>query len=384
VSQFHVALKRVVDDSYDIEIGRDLFALLRSDLKKGLGPKANKYAILTDSTVKKLYADKLLEDLKKDGLQVELFTFPAGEKSKTRETKALLEDQMLEKGFGRDSCVIALGGGVVTDLAGFLAGTFNRGIPYINFATTLLAAADASVGGKTAVDTPRATNLIGLFHQPLKVYIDVETWKTLPVREISSGLAETIKHACIADSDFFSYLEKNMDKVISPSGQPVLDPEVLEHIAHKNCEVKYNVVVKDEKEANLRQVLNLGHTAGRAIETLSGYSLLHGEALAIGLVVQVMLAKQMSLLSEEQSKRVIQLLKRAGLPTKVPDTITPTQLMDKLYTDKKVREGRVRFVLQDGIGKVKRFEDGSYSTPLTEAVILEAIQAARAETLNII
>lgn len=150
----------------------------------------------------------------------------------------------------------------------------------------------------------------------------------------------------------------------------------MEHIAHKNCEVKYNVVVKDEKEANLRQVLNLGHTAGRAIETLSGYSLLHGEALAIGLVVQVMLAKQMSLLSEEQSKRVIQLLKRAGLPTKVPDTITPTQLMDKLYTDKKVREGRVRFVLQDGIGKVKRFEDGSYSTPLTEAVILEAIQAA--------
>ncbi len=294
MSQFHVALKRVVDDSYDIEIGRDLFALLRSDLKKGLGPKANKYAILTDSTVKKLYADKLLENLKKDGLQVELFTFPAGEKSKTRETKALLEDQMLEKGFGRDSCVIALGGGVVTDLAGFLAGTFNRGIPYINFATTLLAAADASVGGKTAVDTPRATNLIGLFHQPLKVYIDVETWKTLPVREISSGLAETIKHACIADSDFFSYLEKNMDKVISPSGQPVLDPEVLEHIAHKNCEVKYNVVVKDEKEANLRQVLNLGHTAGRAIETLSGYSLLHGEALAIGLVVQVMLAKQMS------------------------------------------------------------------------------------------
>lgn len=377
MSQFHVALKRVVDDSYDIEIGRDLFALLRSDLKKGLGPKANKYAILTDSTVKKLYADKLLEDLKKEGLQVELFTFPAGEKSKTRETKALLEDQMLEKGFGRDSCVIALGGGVVTDLAGFLAGTFNRGIPYINFATTLLAAADASVGGKTAVDTPRATNLIGLFHQPLKVYIDVETWKTLPVREISSGLAETIKHACIADADFFTYLEKNMDKVISPSGQPVLDPEVLEHIAHKNCEVKYSVVVKDEKEANLRQVLNLGHTAGRAIETLSGYSLLHGEALAIGLVVQVKLAKKMGLLSEDQSKRVIQLLKRAGLHTKVPDTITPKQLMDKLYTDKKVREGRVRFVLQDGIGQVKRFEDGSYSTPLTEAVILEAIQAAR-------
>jgi 3-dehydroquinate synthase len=152
---------------------------------------------------------------------------------------------------------------------------------------------------------------------------------------------------------------------------------VLEHIAHKNCEVKYNVVVKDEREANLRQVLNLGHTAGRAIETLSGYKLLHGEALAIGLVVQVMLAKKMGLLTEEQSNRVIKLLKRAALPTKIPDTITPSQLVDKLYTDKKVRKGQIRFVLMDGIGKVKRFENGSYSTPLNEDVILEAIQATR-------
>ncbi|MEC0168755.1 3-dehydroquinate synthase [Paenibacillus graminis] len=371
---FQVVLKKVVDDSYAIEIGELLFDSLIADLQQGLVPNVSKYAIITDSTVEPLYGRPLLERLRQNGFAAELFSFPAGEASKTRETKALLEDQLLNRAYGRDSCIIAIGGGAVTDLAGFLAGTFGRGVPSLNYATTLLAAADASVGGKTGVNTPVATNLIGLFHQPRKVYIDLAAWRTLPAREFRSGLAETIRHACLGDADFFSYLEENMGKVISDRGQLVLDAGVCEHIALANCRIKYEVVEQDERESNLRQILNLGHTAGRALEALSGYTLLHGEAVAIGLVVQAKLGVKRGYMSEDQAERLIALLKKAGLPTEIPASISNRQLVDKMYTDKKVRSGRIRFVFQDGIGAMKCFADGSYSIPVEEADILAALE----------
>ncbi|MNI27379.1 3-dehydroquinate synthase [compost metagenome] len=371
---FQVMLKKVVDDSYAIEIGELLFDSLIADLQQGLVPNVSKYAIITDSTVEPLYGRPLLERLRQNGFAAELFSFPAGEASKTRETKALLEDQLLNRAYGRDSCIIAIGGGAVTDLAGFLAGTFGRGVPSLNYATTLLAAADASVGGKTGVNTPVATNLIGLFHQPRKVYIDLAAWRTLPAREFRSGLAETIRHACLGDADFFSYLEENMGKVISDRGQLVLDAGVCEHIALANCRIKYEVVEQDERESNLRQILNLGHTAGRALEALSGYRLLHGEAVAIGLVVQAKLGVKRGYMSEDQAERLIALLKKAGLPTEIPASISNRQLVDKMYTDKKVRSGRIRFVFQDGIGAMKCFADGSYSIPVEEADILAALE----------
>ncbi|CQR52945.1 3-dehydroquinate synthase [Paenibacillus riograndensis] len=371
---FQVMLKKVVDDSYAIEIGEQLFDSLIADLQQGLVPNVSKYAIITDSTVEPLYGRPLLERLRQNGFAAELFSFPAGEASKTRETKALLEDQLLSRAYGRDSCIIAVGGGAVTDLAGFLAGTFGRGVPSLNYATTLLAAADASVGGKTGVNTPVATNLIGLFHQPRKVYIDLAAWRTLPAREFRSGLAETIRHACLGDADFFSYLEENMGKVISDRGQLVLDAGVCEHIALANCRIKYEVVEQDERESNLRQILNLGHTAGRALEALSGYTLLHGEAVAIGLVVQAKLGVKRGYMTEDQAERLIALLKKAGLPTEMPASIPNRQLVDKMYTDKKVRSGRIRFVFQDGIGAMKRFADGSYSIPVEEADILAALE----------
>ncbi|AIQ67099.1 3-dehydroquinate synthase [Paenibacillus graminis] len=371
---FQVVLKKVVDDSYAIEIGELLFDSLIADLQQGLVPNVSKYAIITDSTVEPLYGRPLLERLRQNGFAAELFSFPAGEASKTRETKALLEDQLLNRAYGRDSCIIAIGGGAVTDLAGFLAGTFGRGVPSLNYATTLLAAADASVGGKTGVNTPVATNLIGLFHQPRKVYIDLAAWRTLPAREFRSGLAETIRHACLGDADFFSYLEENMGKVISDRGQLVLDAGVCEHIALANCRIKYEVVEQDERESNLRQILNLGHTAGRALEALSGYRLLHGEAVAIGLVVQAKLGVKRGYMSEDQAERLIALLKKAGLPTEIPASISNRQLVDKMYTDKKVRSGRIRFVFQDGIGAMKCFADGSYSIPVEEADILAALE----------
>lgn len=240
---------------------------------------------------------------------------------------------MLEKGYRRDCCILAVGGGVVTDLAGFIAGTYGRGVPFINYATSLLAAADASVGGKTAVDTPLATNLIGLINQPKKVYLDLDTWKTLPQREIYSGLAETIKHACLADAAFFDYLEAHMDEILE------LDQEACEHIAEKNCSIKYHVVMQDERELGLREVLNLGHTVGRAVETVSDYRLLHGEAVSIGLVAEARLAQNMGYLSEADAERVIALLKRAKLPTEIPEYIDREVLVKKLYTDKKYVTG---------------------------------------------
>lgn len=364
---FNVELKKVVDDSYEIEIGYELEEKLISDLKNGLVGKIHKFAVVTDSIVKGLYADKIFDMLVAAGYQADLFVFEEGEKQKSRKTKEEIEDAMLAKGYRRDCCIIAVGGGVVTDLAGFVAGTFGRGVPFINYATTLLAAADASVGGKTAVDTPLATNLIGLFNQPEKVYLDIATWKTLPECQIVSGLAETIKHACLASHDFFDYLDEHIEDILA------LDKEACEHIAEENCRVKYEVVMKDERESGLREVLNLGHTVGRAIETVSEYQLLHGEAVSIGMVAEVKLAYRLGYVTEEQRDAVIALLAKAKLPVAIPDYINREDLVKKLYTDKKVRDGKLRFVIQRGIGDVVEFENGVFATPIEESVAREII-----------
>lgn len=360
MSIYNVELVRVVNDSYDIEIGFELKDKLISDLKNGLAGKINKFVVVTDSNVEKLYAKPVFEGLKDAGYKADLIVFEAGEKSKTRQTKEYIEDTMLEKSYRRDCMIIAVGGGVVTDVAGFVAGTFGRGIPFINYATTLLAAADASIGGKTAVDTPLATNLIGMFNQPKKVYIDIAAWKTLPKRQLYSGMAETIKHACLADKDFFEYLEKNMDRVLD------VEKTACEHVAECNCNVKYRVVMKDERESGLREVLNLGHTVGRAIETVSDYRLTHGEAVAIGMMAQALLSNQMGYMTKEEVQRVKNLLQKAELPVSIPNYIDKKELVRKLYTDKKVRDGKLRFVIEKGIGDVVCFGENVYATPVSE------------------
>lgn len=367
MQNFRVQLKKVVDDSYDVRIGHQLIPELVQDMKKGLAGSCHKFAVVTDSNVRDLYAAPIVEALEKAGLQAELFVFPAGEKSKVRKTKEEIEDAMLAKGFRRDCCIVAVGGGVVSDLAGFVAGTFGRGVPFVNYATTLLAAADASIGGKTAVDTELATNLIGLIYQPKKVYVDIDTWKTLPKEHLINGLAETVKHACLADAAFFDYLEEHVDDVLNGV------PEACETICEKNCNVKYQVVMKDEREKSLREILNLGHTVGRAIETVSDYKLLHGEALSIGMVAQVMLGYKLRFLSQEQKDRVIALLERVGLPVTIPDGIDREELVKKLYTDKKVRDGKLRFVFQKGIGDVMTFGDDVYARPVTEEEIRDIL-----------
>lgn len=371
MSEFHVSLKKVVDDSYDIAIGYDLTDALVADIRADrIVPGIRRFAVVTDDIVEPLYAKKIAEQLTEAGFEVRTFVIPHGEKSKTRAQKERVEDAMLEAGFRRDCCVIAVGGGVVTDLAGFTAGTFGRGVPFLNYATTLLSAADASVGGKTAVDTPLATNLIGLFNQPKKVYLDVKAWETLPKRELCSGLAETIKHACMADKDFFDYLDEHMEEILSLSdgtdGSAGLR-EICMHLAETNCRIKYEVVQQDETETSgLREILNLGHTVGRAVETVSDYRLLHGEAVAIGLLFQARLGATFGYVTADEVTRVTALLQKAGLPTEIPSYIDREALVKKLYTDKKVRDGKLRFVFQKGIGDVVRFDDGKYARPVSE------------------
>ncbi len=414
MKQFRLTLQRTVDDSYDIEIGRSLLARPAEDLAAGLLP-FRRFALITDDNVLPLCARPVFDRLVAAGFEGEIFSFPAGEASKTRETKAALEDRMLAAGFRRDCFVLAVGGGVVSDLAGFLAGTYARGVPFLVYATTLLSAADASVGGKTAVDTPLATNLIGLFHQPKKVYIDLDCWATLPPREFAGGLAETIKHACLAGtadpaapaapaapagpaapadpaaSSFFEYLEANLDRILAR------DPAACEHIAFRNCEIKYHVVMRDERESGLREILNLGHTVGRAAEILSAdspgesagplgacpsvksagtpgaYRLLHGEAVAIGLCAACALAVRLGTMTAGEAGRVRDLLRRAALPVSLPDYIDREALVRRLYTDKKVRNGRLRFVIPSGLGAVVESPPGVFAREISEETAREMI-----------
>lgn len=352
---FHVNLIKKVDDSYDIIIGKELLNQLCEFVKSIVENNSKNIAIITDSNVNSLYGQNFEASVKAAAPNCKVITIeiPAGEKSKTRQMKEYIEDELIKNGFRRDTLIIAHGGGVVTDISGFVAGTFARGVPFINYATTLLAAADASVGGKTAVDTDVATNLIGLIYQPQRVFIDINTWKTLRQRDISGGLAETIKHACMADKEFFEYLENNIEKVFE------MNENVCKYIGEKNCEIKYNVVMIDEKEQGLREILNLGHTVGRAIETQSDYTLSHGEAVSIGLVAQAKLGVKFGYMTEAEANRVIELLKKARLPVSIPDGIDKKALVKKLYTDKKVRNGKLRFVFQKGIGAMVQFESGT-------------------------
>jgi 3-dehydroquinate synthase len=369
-----VQLCRTVDESYDIEIGEDLFDQVPRDLRANILPGASRIAIVTDGTVRLRYGERLLGRLRSEGIDAAIFDFAPGEKHKTRETKAALEDALIAARFGRDSGVIALGGGIVSDLAGFVAGTFARGIPFLVYSTTFLGAADAAVGGKTAVDTPVATNLIGLFHQPRKVYIDTATWGTLPPAEIRNGLAETIKHACLGDSAFFAYLEQHLEQLLPAAAKGgAIDPAVAAHIAVKNCEIKSRIVAADVHETNFRQVLNLGHTLGRALEPLADFSLSHGEAVAIGLVFQLRLGKRFGYVTGEEVARVEQLIARIGLPIRLPATIPTARIVEKMHTDKKARHDAIRFVFQESIGKMVHFPDGNWSRAVAEDELTTAL-----------
>ncbi|MBI3610668.1 MAG: 3-dehydroquinate synthase [Nitrospirae bacterium] len=330
--------------SYAIEIGRGTIGKLGERLV-GLGLKG-KAAVVTNPRVKRLYGAVLTRGLGKAGFDVTTVILPDGERFKNLKSVSTVYDALLRTSFERGSTIIALGGGVIGDLAGFAAATFMRGINFVQVPTTLAAQVDASIGGKTGVDHPKGKNLIGAFYQPRLVFIDPDVLKTLDRREFVSGLAEVIKYGVIADEEFFSYLEDNMDKILKK------EPAALTHATRKSCGVKAAVVQKDEREGGLRKILNYGHTFGHALETITNYrTYLHGEAVSIGMAFAAKLAVRLGLTENSVARRQIMLLQKAGLPVALPK-IKTADILKSMRLDKKVSGGRIHFVLADRIGHV--------------------------------
>ncbi len=372
-TEFTVDLVRQVDESYPIVVGRGLEEKA-VELAARPGLVQRRIALITDSNVVNLVADRLTGAFESAGREVDVVTFPAGEINKTRATKERIEDELIARGFGRDTLIIAAGGGVVTDLVGFVAATFTRGVPYISYVTTLLAAADAAVGGKTAVDTPAATNLIGAFHQPSAVVIDLDRWRTLSDAQIRDGLGETVKHGCIADADFFAALEDAfVGRGLTPA-EFVRDDALAELTARRNCEIKRDFVVSDVFEGNRRMGLNLGHTIGRALETAMGYTMSHGECVAVGTNLQIRLGVRYGYCSQEDADRFERLLKAIGLPHELPESVTVDAIMDAMLHDKKGLAGSIRFVFQRGIGDLMVFAGGSYARPVDAEEIRQFLE----------
>jgi 3-dehydroquinate synthase len=330
----------LADRSYPILIGQQLLA--DSDLLARHLP-ARDLLLVSNTTVAPLYADRVRASLT-DRRIVEV-RLPDGEQYKTLEQLARVLDVLVANRFGRDATVLALGGGVVGDLAGFAAACYQRGIAFAQLPTTLLAQVDSSVGGKTGVNHPGGKNLIGAFHQPSAVFADTTTLRTLPPRELRAGLAEVVKYGLVFDLSFLDWIESNVDALLA------LDDAVLAHAIHRSCELKADVVRRDEREAGDRALLNLGHTFGHAIEAATGYTQwLHGEAVATGMLIAADMSSRLGRLPMVDVQRVRDLLQRIGLPVEAP-RFGAAKALDYMRVDKKVLSGRIRLVLLDSLGK---------------------------------
>ncbi|MEW6770774.1 MAG: 3-dehydroquinate synthase [Bacillota bacterium] len=304
--------------------------------------------VVTNPVVAGLYGKAVKQSLAEAGFQVGEAQIPDGEEYKTLATVAGLYDAAFTGGLERGDAVLALGGGVVGDVAGFLAATYMRGVPFVQVPTTLLAQVDSSVGGKVGVNHPRGKNLIGAFYQPRFVLIDPDTLATLPPREVRAGMAEVIKYGVISDAGFFSWLEANIDRLLN------IEPAALEHAIAASCRIKAAVVSADETEAGLRAILNFGHTVGHALEAVTGYQrFVHGEAVAIGMVAAARLAVRLGCFEPPGADRIAGLVSRAGLPAEVPSDIAPEALLEVMERDKKVVANRLTFVLPEAVGRVR-------------------------------
>jgi 3-dehydroquinate synthase len=350
------------DRSYPINIGAGL--LRQHSLLQAAVP-ARDILLISNTTVAPLYAPAVKSALA-DRRVVEVI-LPDGEQHKSLATAGRVFDVLVANRFGRDALVLALGGGVVGDLAGFVAACYQRGIDFVQVPTTLLAQVDSSVGGKTAVNHPGGKNLIGAFHQPREVLTDTEVLNTLPERELQAGLAEIIKYGMICDSAFFIWLEHNMDSLRR------LDATALELAIYRSCQVKAQIVGRDERERGERALLNLGHTFGHAIEAATGYvDWLHGEAVGVGLLIAARMSQRLGGISADDLARVEDLLKRAGLRTDAPK-IGATRAAGFMSIDKKVKSGRVRLVLLKGLGQA--YISGDYPDEALQETLRESFGA---------
>lgn len=321
---------------------------------------AHRYAVVADGRVAGHYADRALESLEEAGQAAGLFTFPEGEASKTRNGWERLTDRMLEEGLGRDAAVVALGGGVTGDLAGFVAATYMRGVPVVQVPTSLLAMLDSSVGGKTGVNTPAGKNLVGAFHHPEHVLIDPDVLSTLDRRELRAGLAEAVKAAAIADRDLFTWMEERADDLAGGRTGPIAE------LVRRAVEIKAEVVARDPEESGRRQILNFGHTLGHALESTAGFAGLHGEAVAAGMVLEARRGEADGVTSPETADRLRSLIRACGIRPWPLDRHSPEEVLAAARRDKKSREGGVRLVLLEGIGSVRREEGRAWTHPVDE------------------
>lgn len=338
----------------EVHIGK---GLLKGKLFLSFGKR---FVIITDSTVKRLYGNALQKHLQNLGLDVLLLSFPAGERYKSRKTKEKIENEMLSQKLGKDTCVIALGGGVVTDLAGFVAATYGRGLPFISIPTTLLGMVDASIGGKTGINTPEGKNLIGSYYSPSLILMDLDTLKSLPKKEFINGMAEVIKYGLIGSQKLFNIVKKKA----SPDLKKIIELSIKE---------KKRVIEKDPQEKGLRRVLNFGHTLGHAIESAAGYKMGHGEAIAIGMIGESYMSLRMGFLKEADFRQVCEIFKQYGFSLKLPRSATLDVLREKMMVDKKSASSRPRFVLIESIGKVKSF-NGEYCTAVEDTLLKDTLK----------
>jgi 3-dehydroquinate synthase len=348
---------------YPMVTGRGVLA--RAQTHIGAIDAVHRIGIVTDNVVGPLHLATLRAGLGRDA---EVITIESGEQSKTRETWAQITDTLQTAGFGRDSLLIALGGGVIGDLTGFVAATYQRGIPFVQAPTTLLAMVDAAIGGKTGVDTPLGKNLVGAFHEPLAVLSDLDTLGTLPGIERRNGLAEAIKHGVIADAAYFASVS---DLLPWPS-----DTAGLESLVRGSVAIKTQVVARDLREQGLRKTLNFGHTIGHAIEHLLGYAEPHGACVAIGMVVEAHIAAGLGIADTALVAQLGDAVRRAGLPDRVPPALSADAILSATATDKKARAGVVEYTLPTAIGTMSGAERG-FGTPVPADVVRAAISATR-------
>ena len=350
-----------------VHVGTGLFARLAADLSAL--QLASRYVVVGDRRVQTLHGDRLERALKRARLRVDRIAFPRGEAAKTRATKQRIEDRLLALGAGRDTAILAMGGGVSGDLAGFVAATWQRGVPLIQIPTTLLAMVDASIGGKTAINLPQGKNLVGAIHQPHAVYADIATLKTLPDGVFRDGIAEIVKGGVIADAGLIRWLEANVTTLLTRRPKTVTEAVV------RSVGVKARVVRRDEREAGRRAILNFGHTIGHALESVSGYALSHGQAVSIGMAVEARLAVDHAGLSAPAADRIVALLSRFGLPTTIPRGLSLARVRAATHQDKKARSGRARYALPLALGRMS--PGAAVTRAIDDSAIAGALRASR-------
>jgi len=338
-----VRLDQSVDRSYEVVVRPGVLKDLPAILARGFGNR--QIVIITDSNVRRLYASQLLAGLTAQDMHSVMVDIPAGERSKSSGIIQAVYALLLENGIRRESLVVALGGGVVGDVAGFVAATILRGIDYVQVPTTLLAQVDSSVGGKVGIDHPLGKNLIGAFHHPKAVYIDPEVIATLPVEEFRDGLAEVLKIALALDAQFFKFIERNASRVLRTNTR------ILSEVILRSVGLKAAIVRRDERESGTRKALNLGHTLGHAIEAAAHYTVKHGAAVAMGIVAESRIAVEMGLLKDRDRARVLRLIRTLKLPTRFPKGLNRARFLAAIAADKKANAGGAKFVLPGGIGR---------------------------------